>query len=57
MRWAWSGFWLIIAGAITAMAPVALGRASVLYTFYPPLIGSAFYYIGVVLVVMAPGSG
>ncbi len=51
-RWAWSGFWLIIAGAITAMAPVALGRASVLYTFYPPLIGSAFYYIGVVLVVV-----
>ena len=34
------------------MVPVALGRASVLYTFYPPLIGSAFYYIGVVLVVV-----
>ena len=32
--------------------PVALGRASVLYTFYPPLIGNAFYYIGVVLVVV-----
>jgi cytochrome c oxidase subunit 1 len=29
-----------------------LGRASVLYTFYPPLIGNAFYYIGVVLVVV-----
>ena len=34
------------------MVPVALGRASVLYTFYPPLIGNAFYYIGVVLVVV-----
>jgi cytochrome c oxidase subunit 1 len=34
------------------MVPVALGRASVLYTFYPPLIGSPFYYIGVVLVVV-----
>ena len=31
---------------------MALGRASVLYTFYPPLIGSPFYYIGVVLVVV-----
>ncbi len=51
-RWAWVGFWLIVAGAIMAMVPVALGRASVLYTFYPPLIGSAFYYIGVVLVVV-----
>ena len=39
-------------GAVTAMVPVSLGRASVLYTFYPPLIGSPFYYIGVVLVVV-----
>ena len=51
-RWAWAGFWLIVAGAVTAMIPVALGRASVLYTFYPPMIGNAFYYIGVVLVVV-----
>jgi cytochrome c oxidase subunit 1 len=52
LRWAWAGFWLIVAGAIMAMVPVALGRASVLYTFYPPLIGNAFYYIGIVLVVV-----
>ena len=52
VRWAWAGFWLVVAGAAMAMVPVALGRASVLYTFYPPLIGSPFYYIGVVLVVV-----
>ncbi|MFS8055607.1 b(o/a)3-type cytochrome-c oxidase subunit 1 [Rhizobium sp. BR 317] len=52
VRWAWAGFWLIAVGAIIAMVPVALGLASVLYTFYPPLIGSPFYYIGVVLVVV-----
>jgi cytochrome c oxidase subunit I len=52
VRWAWAGFWLIVAGAVMAMVPVSLGRASVLYTFYPPLIGSPFYYIGVVLVVV-----
>ncbi|MEA2893419.1 MAG: cytochrome c oxidase subunit [Bradyrhizobium sp.] len=52
VRWAWGGFWLIVAGAVMAMVPVSLGRASVLYTFYPPLIGSPFYYIGVVLVVV-----
>jgi cytochrome c oxidase subunit I len=51
-RWAWGGFGLIIVGAVMALIPVALGRASVLYTFYPPLIGSPFYYIGVVLVVV-----
>ena len=51
-KWAWAGFWLIVVGAVMAMIPVALGRASVLYTFYPPLIGSPFYYLGVVLVVV-----
>src|SRR5690348_373719 len=52
VRWAWSGWWLIVIGAVMAMIPVALGHASVLYTFYPPLIGNPFYYIGVVLVVV-----
>ena len=50
-RWAWLGFGLVILGTVTAMIPVSMGLASVLYTFYPPLIGNAFYYIGVVLVV------
>jgi cytochrome c oxidase subunit 1 len=31
---------------------MALGKASVLYTFYPPMIASPLYYIGVVLVVL-----
>ena len=31
---------------------MAVGKASVLYTFYPPMIASPFYYIGVVLVVV-----
>jgi cytochrome c oxidase subunit 1 len=51
-HWAWAGFGLVLVGAVTAIIPVSLGRASVLYTFYPPLIGDAFYYIGVVLVVV-----
>ena len=52
LRWAWLGFALVAVGTVTAIVPVALGRASVLYTFYPPMIGSPFYYIGVVLVVV-----
>ena len=52
VRWAWLGLALVAIGAVTATIPVALGRASVLYTIYPPLIGDAFYYIGVVLVVV-----
>jgi cytochrome c oxidase subunit 1 len=39
-------------GTVTAIVPVAMGLSSVLYTFYPPLIGNPFYYIGVVLVVV-----
>ena len=52
VRWAWTGFWLIVLGSVMAVIPIALGRASVLYTFYPPLIGNVFYYLGVVLVVV-----
>jgi cytochrome c oxidase subunit I len=51
-NWAWAGFILVAFGTVTAIIPVAAGEASVLYTFYPPLIGNAFYYIGIVLVVV-----
>ncbi|MFM0217603.1 MULTISPECIES: b(o/a)3-type cytochrome-c oxidase subunit 1 [Paraburkholderia] len=52
LKWAWAAFIMLAVGAVMAMVPVALGRASVLYTFYPPMIGSPFYYLGVVLVVV-----
>lgn len=52
LRWAWWGFWLVIAGTAMAAVTMGLGKASVLYTFYPPMIGSSFYYFGVVLVVV-----
>jgi cytochrome c oxidase subunit 1 len=51
-NWAWLGFALVALGTVTAIVPVAMGLASVLYTFYPPLIGNPFYYIGIVLVVV-----
>jgi cytochrome c oxidase subunit I len=52
LRTAWLGFWLVVVGTVVAMVPVAAGRASVLYTFYPPLIAHAAFYIGIVLVVV-----
>ena len=52
LRWAWAGFALVLAGTAMAATTVALGKASVLYTFYPPMIASPFYYLGVVLVVV-----
>ncbi|MDQ2734468.1 MAG: cbb3-type cytochrome c oxidase subunit I, partial [Pseudomonadota bacterium] len=52
LRWAWGGFWLLLVGAVMASVPIAIGHASVLYTFYPPMVASPFYYLGVVLVVV-----
>lgn len=51
-RWAWAGLVLVAVGAVTAMVPVSLGLASILYTFYPPAVGNPFFYVGVVLVVV-----
>src|SRR6202790_348097 len=53
VRWAWAGFLLLAVGAVVAMVPVSLGMASVLYTFYPPMVVNSFYYIGVFMVVCA----
>ena len=50
--WAWGAFWLAIIGVVLMAVPIAMGRATVLYTFYPPLTASAFFYIGLVLVVV-----
>src|SRR5262249_20194564 len=36
-----------------AVVTIALGKASVLYTFYPPLTASPWFYVGLVLVVAA----
>ncbi len=52
MRWAWTGFGLVIAGTVMAAVTMAAGKASMLYTFYPPMIASPFFYLGIVLVVV-----
>src|SRR5690242_12604767 len=52
LRLAWTGFWLAIVGIVMAVVPILLGKATVLYTFYPPLTASVFYYLGLVLVVV-----
>jgi len=52
VRAAWGAYALGVIGAIMAVVTIMTGRASVLYTFYPPMTASAFYYIGLVLVVV-----
>ncbi|HVX89845.1 MAG TPA: cbb3-type cytochrome c oxidase subunit I [Gemmatimonadales bacterium] len=52
-RFAWAGFWLGITGLVLAAIPIFTFKASVLYTFYPPLQASPLFYIGLTLVVVA----
>jgi cytochrome c oxidase subunit I len=51
IRWAWAAFAVGAIGAAIAALTILAGDASVLYTFYPPLTASPFFYIGLVLVV------
>jgi cytochrome c oxidase subunit 1 len=49
---AWISFALVIVGAAIALATVVAGKATVLYTFYPPLLGSPYYYLGILVAVV-----
>src|ERR1700738_3943035 len=51
MTAAWIGFVICLIGTLMAVVIVLSGRATVLYTFYPPLLGSAWYYFGTLLLV------
>ena len=48
---AWIGFVICLIGAVMAAGTVLAGRASVLYTFYPPLLASPWYYLGALLLI------
>jgi cytochrome c oxidase subunit 1 len=48
---AWIGFVICLVGTVMAAAITLAGRASVLYTFYPPLLASSWYYVGAFLLI------
>jgi cytochrome c oxidase subunit I len=48
---AWIGFVICLIGTVMVAVIVLAGRASVLYTFYPPLLASAWYYLGALLLI------
>ncbi len=49
---AWFGFLLSLSGVLMAAVPLLTGNASVLYTFYPPLMAHPAFYIGATLLVV-----
>jgi cytochrome c oxidase subunit 1 len=52
-RLAWFAFWLGTAGVLMTTVAILSGKASVLYTFYPPLRAHPAFYIGLTLVIVA----
>lgn len=49
---AWAAFALGLFGTLMSALSILSGNASVLYTFYPPMTATAWFYIGLVLVVV-----
>lgn len=49
---AWGGFWIGLAGTLAALWAIFWGKATVLYTFYPPLQAHPAFYIGLTLLVV-----
>ena len=49
---AWAAYALGLFGTAMAALSIVSGNASVLYTFYPPMTATPWFYIGLVLVVV-----
>lgn len=49
---AWAGYAVSLTGVVLAAVPLLLGKASVLYTFYPPIQANVFFYLGATLLVV-----
>jgi cytochrome c oxidase subunit 1 len=49
---AWAGYWVALLGTALASGAILAGKASVLYTFYPPLQAHPAFYIGAALLIV-----
>jgi cytochrome c oxidase subunit 1 len=49
----WFAFWLGVLGSVGAATVILQGKASVLYTFYPPMQAHPVFYIGATLLVIS----
>ncbi len=55
LRWprlGWASFWVALGGTLAALWAIFWGKATVLYTFYPPLEAHPAFYIGLTLLVV-----
>lgn len=49
---AWFSFTLMVVGTVMAAWAMLAGKATVLYTFYPPLKGHPLFYLGAALLIV-----
>src|SRR5690606_38709316 len=52
MPWVWGAYWLMLVGLVMAGVAIVSNSSSIMYTFYPPLMGHWAFYIGLTLVVV-----
>ena len=52
-----ASFIIMVIGLVMAAIPILMDLATVLFTFYPPLQASPFFYIGLTLVVVGSWVG
>jgi cytochrome c oxidase subunit 1 len=55
LRWpklAWLGFWTMLVGTVVAALSIVAGKATVLYTFYPPMVAHWTFYAGAALLLV-----
>ncbi|HEX9147857.1 MAG TPA: cbb3-type cytochrome c oxidase subunit I [Thermoanaerobaculia bacterium] len=55
IRWprlAWIGFATMFGGTLIAAITIAAGKATVLYTFYPPMVAHWAFYVGAALLLV-----
>ena len=48
----WTAFFSMVIGVVMVAATIIAGEASVMYTFYPPMQASVWFYIGLVFLVL-----
>lgn len=51
-KFGWTAFGLLVIGVVFVVTTVAMGNASVMYTFYPPMQATPLFYIGLVFLVV-----
>lgn len=51
IKLAWAGFGVSLLGTVLAAIPLLTGKASVLYTFYPPAQAHSLFYVGAALLI------